>query len=110
MGDYDKSVWTSEPLGGDGPAWYWGIDIVMGAAPYPRDALTVQDFAKEHFPEFARSILPIPSAEEHAALVECVERAREVSRALSDRRANHAMVLLDSAISRLDAARKERGA
>lgn len=67
-----------------------------------RDAEEVVDYALV-------DDVPQLSAEEIAALVAVAERARDVSIAMTERRANHTIVLLDSALARLDEARKEQG-
>lgn len=70
-------VWTSEPLSGEGPEWYWGRDKVMGDAPYPREALTAESFRVEHCDGFQRSVHPMPSAEALAAMLEVCELVKE---------------------------------
>lgn len=103
---YDPKVWTKEPLSGDGPDWYWGRDDVTDAAPYPRGVLTAEAFTEEHFPEFVRSIHAIPSPAEIAALVDLERAVRREIDAGPDADSDN----IDTALERLDEARKERGA
>lgn len=97
---FDPKVWTSDaPTVGEG-AYYWWSD---GCAPVIAD-LDPRGFNWEASVE-RRSILPVPSAAEHAALVRVAEAAEVV-----DGEPTSAVKLgvLSAALARLDAARKER--
>jgi hypothetical protein len=90
------TAWTSEsPRAG---AWHWFDDGNDTALYVSRRGWMLSGHK--------RSVHPIPSAEVLAAMYEVCEAARMVSRELAARRANHAMVVMDSALRALEEARR----
>jgi hypothetical protein len=94
------TAWTSEPPR-EG-AWHWWR--------YDNGEATVLhcvDIEGAWEPRVdLRSVHPIPRAEVLAAMHEVCDAARLVSRELAARRANYAMVVMDSALRALEEARR----